>query len=127
MFLDNPSRDIRIEDGWKYTLYISTKSECDDIKLGNLKIADEIIAHGKANTMDNELAGIILPPPKFMHNKLSEKMCNSYHCFACEDLGVEQYITHIEPISSWDCLMDVMGDPDYVVIVKHITNAEQTV
>ena len=128
MFLENANRTIREEPDWKYVCYISDRNECSAISAGKSPSPQhEIVAHGETRTMDNELARILLDKPKFIHNRLSNKMCDSYHCFATEELGVDQFISHIEPINSWECLMAVMGQPKYVVIIKVNKDAPKTI
>lgn len=119
MFLTNYNRVIRELKDSKYILYVSDERECKLISKGeNIAPDHEIIAHGDSTTMDNFLAGRLLPPPEFIHNRLNNKMCDSYKCWACEDLKIDQYIAHIEPINSWECLMAVMGNPRWVVVIK---------
>lgn len=121
MFLNNFNKVIKEGDDYKYTLYVSDKKECADLKAGISPAPElEIIAYGEASTMDNELATLVLPKPMFIHNRLNEKMCDSYKCWACEALGTDQYIAHINAINSWQCLMSVIGNPEYVVVVKSI-------
>lgn len=128
MFLDNYNKVIREFDEHKYILYVSDKTECRNISAGNSPSKDhEIIAHGEARTMDNDLAKLLLPKPIFIHNRLNERMCDSYKCWACEELGTDQYIAHIEAISSWQCLMAVIGNPEWVVVIKQLNEPNSTV
>lgn len=123
MFLNNTSKIIRVEEDYQYILYVSDREECALIKKGLSPAPnEEIVTYGQSITMDNDLAAIHLPKPKFIHNKLSDKMSHSYHCFCCEGLGIEQLISHINPLNSWECLMNTLGNPDYIVIVKKNTD-----
>lgn len=127
MFLNNYNRVIRELEECKYVLYVSDKAECKLIKEGTNPAPDsEIIAHGESKTMDNALAKILLPPPTFIHNRLNERMCDSYKCWATEALGTDQIISHMEAINSWECLMAVIGNPEWVVITKELKNVESS-
>ena len=121
MFLNNFKKVINELPDCFYILYISDEKECKGISAGASPSPNhEIIAHGSTNTMDNDLAKILLPKPEFIHNRLNEKMCNTYKCWACEDLGTSQIISHIEAINSWECLMSTIGNPKYVIITKEL-------
>jgi hypothetical protein len=128
MFLNNYRKVIKETKEYNYVLYVSDKGECKAISNGNSPSeTHEIIAHGESSTMDNPLAKILLPTPIFIRNYLNERMCDSYKCWACEALGTDQMISHIEAINGWECLMNVIGNPEWVVITKEFNYENSTI
>ena len=127
MFLDNKFKILRRSEDNKYDyiMYISDKDECDLADKNKLESPHEIIANGDTKSMSEYLAERLMPTPKFINNLLTRSMANSYKCWACENLGIDQHIAHMSAIDSWQCLIDIMGHPEYVIIIqKPIENAE---
>lgn len=127
MFLTNKSKLLReSEDGkYDYILYVSDKKECDSADNNTIESPYDIIAHGDTKDVSDNILKGLLPKSKFIHNLLSSSLKDSYKCFACEGLGIDQNIAHLSLKDSWDCLMNVMGNPEYVIIIqKPKDNAE---
>jgi hypothetical protein len=120
MFLDNTKKVLKALDDGKqqYILYFSDKKEYEQIKAGMLKTEVTIVAYGECNTMDEKTARSVLPNPVFMHNLVSRKKEDTYHCFCCEKNGVEAFVGHRTSLNSWDCLMIALGNPKYCVITQ---------
>jgi hypothetical protein len=128
MFLDNPKHVIRtFENGDRYILHVSDKQECDDLDNGKLSLLLEIIAYGDTKDIDDVLCTYLVESPKFINNLLNNKMSDSYKCYACEKLGIAQHIAHISAKSSWQCLMNTIGNPNYVIILKYPRDVKTTI
>jgi hypothetical protein len=100
----------------EFVLYKSSKEECDRIKLQKFDTEEEIVAYGKSSTMDEKTAVAIMPEPKTIDNLLSKTIETSYKCWCCEKLNIEQFVGHKHSITSWECLMNSLGNPTYVII-----------
>lgn len=125
MFLQNTKKVIKTfgEEKYQYVLYLSDKSECNAITNGKLDMSQyNVVAYGDCTTMDIKTALGVLPSPKFLHNLITGKMEDTYHCFCCEKLGVDQFIGHRTPLNSWDCLMASLGNPSHCVILQESTS-----
>lgn len=120
MFLDNKYKLLkRSEDNkYDYILYVSTKEECDLADNGKLESPYEIIANGETKSMTEYLSEKLMPVPRFINNLLTKSLINSYKCWACESLGIDQHIAHMSAIDSWQCLIDTIGHPEYVIIIQ---------
>jgi len=119
MFLENFHKVIKTihEDKHEFVAYVSNAMECAALSIGKYE-GYEIIAKGDCTTITEDLCKILLPKPTFINNLLNNTMCNSYKCFCSEDLKREQYIAHISAKSSWDCLLNSMGNPKQLVIIQ---------
>ena len=127
MFLDNKNKVLKpnVDGKYDYIIYVSDKAECDANDKHVLKSPYDIIAHGETKEMDEFLATSLLPEPKFIHNLLTSSLRNSYKCWACDRLGIDQQVAHMSAMDSWACLIDTIGHPEYVIIIqKPIENAE---
>lgn len=119
MFLQKTRKVVKvIDDKYQYVLYFSDKLECNQITTGTLKVDADIVAYGECKTMDIKTAKAVLPNPRFIHNLVTGIMEDTYHCFCCEKLGVEQFVGHKTALNSWDCLMITLGNPEYCVITQ---------
>lgn len=128
MFLNNKSKLLRRSEDNKYDyiIYISDKEECDAIDKGSIETPYEIIAYGDVISMNKFLAEKVLPEAIFINNVLTKSLINSYKCWACEELGIDQRIGHISVIDSWLCLANILGNPEYVVIIQKLVEDVKT-
>lgn len=60
----------------------------------------------------------ILPKPKIVENPLTEKREPAYKCFCCDSLNIENVLEHKTPVSSWQCLMLKLGEPEYAIVLE---------
>ena len=120
MFLDNFKKVIKIlpNEHFQYVFYISDRKECNELKSGIMKPNANIVAFGECKTIDDKTAKALMPESKFIHNLVTSTMQDSYHCFCCEKLGVEQFVAHTTPIASWKCLINSLGNPEFCVITQ---------
>lgn len=60
----------------------------------------------------------ILPHPKTIKNPITNTIEQSYKCFCAKPLNLEDVTSHKTPISSWDCLMIRIGEPEYAIVIE---------
>jgi hypothetical protein len=126
MFLENTKKVIKIlDDKFRHVLYFSTKQECNQITAEIVGDGVDIIAYGECRTMDIKTAKAVLPNSKYIHNLVTGAMEDTFHCFCCENLGVEQFVGHKTPLNSWDCLMTSLGNPEYCVITQELISTDE--
>ena len=89
--------------------------------------AKDIMLYGesnlsKLNKEDKEFIHLelekIFPPSKSILNPISKKVENSYKCYCCEGLNVDDLTEHKTVNSAWNCLMTKLRKPEYVLIYK---------
>lgn len=129
MFLDNKSKVIKenVDNKYDYIIYVSTLEECNQVINETIKCDEEIIAHGSTNEITEDLAQKLLPEPKFINNLLTKSLINSYKCWACDQLGIDQHIAHLSAVDSWQCLLDTMGHPEYIIIIQKLNVKAETI
>jgi hypothetical protein len=119
MFLENPHKVLRqLDNGQEYVIYSAKAVEVTVMNIGKYEAGYEVIAKGQSSDINEELCKILLPAPKFINNILTSSMCNSYKCFCSDNLKLEQYIAHHSAKSSWDCLINSIGNPTHVIIIQ---------
>lgn len=114
----NQLKILRTIGEMEYVLYKSTSEECKNISLGKISTSEEIVAHGESKTMDERTANAILPEPATIDNLLSKVTETAYKCWCCESLDIQSFVGHRTSLRSWDCLMNAVGNPAYVIITQ---------
>lgn len=81
----------------------------------------ETYINGSDNKLLEQIAPVferILPYPKTVHNPINNHIEKSYKCFCCDTLNIEDVVEHKTFLSSWNCLMISLGEPQYGIVVE---------
>lgn len=81
----------------------------------------ETYINGSDNKLLEQISPVferILPYPKTVHNPINNHIEKSYKCFCCDTLNIEDVVEHKTFLSSWNCLMISLGEPQYGIVVE---------
>lgn len=92
--------------GFKHTeMILDGNTYIDSNNKETLEIINPILSH-------------ILPHPKTIKNPINNHIERSYKCFCSKPLNLEDLTEHTTPLSSWNCLMIRVGEPEYAIILE---------
>lgn len=72
----------------------------------------KLMAYGDCNKVSYNLLKKIIPEQK-KTNKLPYSIHGNYHCYAVKDPTI---VLHEDRNSSWNCLLEILGNPELVLI-----------
>lgn len=65
-----------------------------------------------------DLLKSVLPKPITVKNEITNTILDSFKCWCVGDLNIDEICDHRTVLDSWHCLMNKIGNPKYVIIVK---------